>query len=357
MRQSRCVRGDRSDVPRHLRGGRTPRISPRQSARGPTLPPAGYGPGRTVGNLVELPDSGQSGVNRQPLLNGIGGWLFVEFSKIGTACRAIRTADHELETGQRSYALPTGSDADAAAMDLPMSGDQLMAYTKALAIYRQAQSDKGKERANSILRLLQRLRMVCAYPMAELRADHEQASVAEHLRVSPKLTWLIQRLDDISRRGEKAIVFTDYRVVQRLIQRAVEHRFGFRPCIINGSTTANAASDRSRQKLIDEFQQEEGFGVLILGTTAVGFGVNIQEANHVIHFTRSWNPAKEDQATDRAYRIGQTRDVYVYCPTVAGNGFESFEQRLAERLDYKRGLSADMLAGPQELSMEDFGDL
>lgn len=307
--------------------------------------------------MVELPDSGQSGVNRQPLLNGIGGWLFVEFSKIGTACRAIRTADHELETGQRSYALPTGSDADAAAMDLPMSGDQLMAYTKALAIYRQAQSDKGKERANSILRLLQRLRMVCAYPMAELRADHEQASVAEHLRVSPKLTWLIQRLDDISRRGEKAIVFTDYRVVQRLIQRAVEHRFGFRPCIINGSTTANAASDRSRQKLIDEFQQEEGFGVLILGTTAVGFGVNIQEANHVIHFTRSWNPAKEDQATDRAYRIGQTRDVYVYCPTVAGNGFESFEQRLAERLDYKRGLSADMLAGPQELSMEDFGDL
>lgn len=250
-----------------------------------------------------------------------------------------------------------GRDADAAAVGLAMSPDQLMAYTKALTVYREAQKTGGKQGANALLPLLHRLRMVCAYPMAELRPDHEQAPVAEHLRVSPKLAWLMQRLDDISRRNEKAIVFTDYRVVQRLIQRVVEHRFGFRPCIINGSTTANAASDHSRQQLIDEFQEAEGFGVLILGTTAVGFGVNIQEANHVIHFTRSWNPAKEDQATDRAYRIGQTRDVYVYCPTVTGRGFESFEQRLAERLDYKRGLSADMLAGPQVLSMEDFGDI
>jgi len=251
----------------------------------------------------------------------------------------------------------TGRDADAAAMGLAMSSDQLMAYTKALAVYREAQKTGGKQGANALLPLLHRLRMICAYPMAEMRPDHEQAPVAEHLRVSPKLVWLMQRLDDISRLGEKAIVFTDYRAVQRLIQRTVENRFGFRPCIINGSTTANADSDHSRQKLIDEFQQAEGFGVLILGTTAVGFGVNIQEANHVIHFTRSWNPAKEDQATDRAYRIGQARDVYVYCPTVAGNGFESFEQRLAERLDYKRGLSADMLAGQQELSMEDFRDI
>lgn len=85
--------------------------------------------------------------------------------------------------------------------------------------------------------------------------------------------------------------------------------------------------------------------------------MNIQEANHVIHFTRTWNPAKEDQATDRAYRIGQRRDVYVYCLTVAGPGFASFEERLAERLDYKRDLSRDMLAGSKELSVEDFDDL
>jgi SNF2 family DNA or RNA helicase len=250
-----------------------------------------------------------------------------------------------------------GEKADPGSVALPMSSDQLVAYGKAITQYREAKNLVGQERSNSMLQLLQKLRMICAYPMAELRPDHEQVPIADHLRLSPKLAWLVERLEGIARKNEKAIVFTDYRVLQRLIQRAVQERFGIRPSVVNGSTSANATSESSRQKLIDAFQQSDGFGVIILGTTAVGFGVNIQRANHVIHFTRSWNPAKEDQATDRAYRIGQTRDVYVYCPTVAGQGFASFEQRLAERLDYKRALSSDMLAGPQELTMADFEDL
>ena len=94
-----------------------------------------------------------------------------------------------------------------------------------------------------------------------------------------------------------------------------------------------------------------------LQATAVGFGVNIQSANHVIHFTRPWNPAKEDQATDRAYRIGQTKPVWVHCPTVAGDGFERFEQRIASRLAGKRELSKDMLAPQQQLGLEDFRGL
>lgn len=250
----------------------------------------------------------------------------------------------------------TGEAADPGAAALPMSPEQTRAYATIIAEFR-AQARNDGDARRSLLPLLHRLRMICAYPMGALRADPEQASVAEHLRASPKLAWMIQKLRVIAERGEKAIVFTDYRPIQRIIQRAVEDHFRFRPHIINGATTADANSDHSRQKLIDAFQQAPGFGVMILGTTAVGFGVNIQHANHVIHFTRSWNPAREDQATDRAYRIGQTRDVYVYCPTVVGNGFESFEQRLAERLDGKRALSADMLQGPQEISIEDFRDL
>lgn len=95
----------------------------------------------------------------------------------------------------------------------------------------------------------------------------------------------------------------------------------------------------------------------MLSTTAVGFGVNIQAANHVIHFTRPWNPAKEDQATDRAYRIGQEKEVFVYYPTVLGDGFESFEERVAKRLATKRKLSNDMLAPEQGLTLEEFSDL
>jgi hypothetical protein len=90
---------------------------------------------------------------------------------------------------------------------------------------------------------------------------------------------------------------------------------------------------------------------------AVGFGLNIQAANHVIHFTRTWNPAKEDQDTDRAYRIGQTKDVYVYYPVVVAPDFTTFDAKLDELLNWKRELSRDMLNGAAELSSNEFGDL
>lgn len=91
---------------------------------------------------------------------------------------------------------------------------------------------------------------------------------------------------------------------------------------------ANSKKVIGRQDLIDQFQAQPGFGVIILSTVAVGFGVNVQAANHEIHFTLSWNPAKEDQATDRAYRIGQTKDVIVYYPTVIADDLKTFEQTL-----------------------------
>jgi SNF2 family DNA or RNA helicase len=171
------------------------------------------------------------------------------------------------------------------------------------------------------------------------------------------VAWLADRLRRIQPTGDKVIVFTEFRDIQRLLQRVAQEVLGVDAQIINGSTSVDAEYDHSRQRIIDRFQAQVGFGVLILSTTAVGFGVNIQAANHVIHFTRPWNPAKEDQATDRAYRIGQKKDVYVYCPTVVGTGFESFEERLDALLRSKRALSRDMLAGAQELSVEDFDGL
>lgn len=80
-------------------------------------------------------------------------------------------------------------------------------------------------------------------------------------------------------------------------------------------------------------------------------------ANHVIHFTRTWNPAKEDQATDRAYRIGQTKDVYVYYPVITATDFETFDARLDELLEWKRELSRDMLNGSGDLGSNDFAKL
>jgi hypothetical protein len=130
--------------------------------------------------------------------------------------------------------------------------------------------------------------------------------------------------------------------------------FGFAPDIINGDTSASATHIASRQKRIQAFQDKGGFGAIILSPVAVGFGVNIQAANHVIHYVRTWNPAKEDQATDRAYRIGQTRDVHVYYPTVCAPDFKTFDVRLDELLERRRALAGDMLNGTGDLGPGDF---
>ena len=97
-----------------------------------------------------------------------------------------------------------------------------------------------------------------------------------------------------------------------------------------------------------------GFGVIILSPLAVGFGVNIQAANHVVHYTRTWNPAKEDQATDRAYRIGASKDVYVYYPVVCAEDFVTFDVKLDQLLTHKRTLAADMLNGSGDVGPGDF---
>jgi hypothetical protein len=247
--------------------------------------------------------------------------------------------------------------ADASSLAIPMSAAQSKMYAEAVSNYRASREAGAGGSGAQILALLSKLRMICAHPLSVMSDDHEVKPLSEHLKASPKLAWLMTRLDEIRSRNEKVIVFTEFRDLQRLVQRAVAERFGYAAQIINGSTTVDSRHDESRQRLIDKFQAQAGFGVIILSTTAVGFGVNIQAANHVVHFTRPWNPAKEDQATDRAYRIGQTKDVFVYCPTVVGPGYESFEERLAKLLEGKRELSRDMLAGTQEITAEDFVDL
>lgn len=251
---------------------------------------------------------------------------------------------------------------DRTMMAIPMSALQRRLYSEAVIGYKKAVENarESEETAGTLtLALLHKLRMICANPLEVAQQDAEQLPVAEHLRHSPKLQWLLIQLEQIKRSDEKAkvIVFTEYRQMQRLVQRAISERFGIIVPVVNGSTTVDPLSNQSRQSTIDRFQQADGFGVIVLSTTAVGFGVNIQKANHVIHFTRPWNPAKEDQATDRAYRIGQAKPVWVYCPTVAGDGYESFEQRLAERLAKKRALSKDLLAPEQAVGWSDFEDL
>jgi SNF2 family DNA or RNA helicase len=171
--------------------------------------------------------------------------------------------------------------------------------------------------------------------------------------------WLIERLKVLAADGagdHKVIVFCEFRELQLMLQRCIAAFFGIAPSIVNGDTSADPRAQESRQALVDRFQNKPGFNVIILSPLAVGFGVNIQAANHVIHFTRTWNPAKEDQATARAHRIGQKRQVAVYYPGVISNEFPSFDVRLDALLAGKRALASDMLNGCSDLTAADFAD-
>ena len=149
------------------------------------------------------------------------------------------------------------------------------------------------------------------------------------------------------------IVFADRKETQRMLQKVIYDYFAIFPSIVNGDTPSTKKTEGktklSRQQTIDRFQAQDGFNVIIMSPLAAGIGLNVTEANHIIHYTRHWNPAKEEQATDRAYRIGQQKDVFVYYPMAIfpeemkdeeGNRLKSFDEILDTLLNNKKALAS-----------------
>lgn len=238
--------------------------------------------------------------------------------------------------------------------ELPLSAVQRNLYAKAIESFKKRGDRQYVSPFKNHLGLLHYLRLVCTDPRPHGLEVFKPESLEQYCKKAPKLEWLLNQLHAIKARGEKVIVFCEFREIQRLLQHYIETEFRARPDIINGDTSASSSHRASRQKRIKAFQQTPGFGVLILSPVAVGFGVNIQAANHVVHYTRTWNPAKEDQATDRAYRIGQLKPVYVYYPVVCAEDFTTFDVKLDQLLTYKRGLAEDMLNGAGDVRPGDF---
>jgi SNF2 family DNA or RNA helicase len=157
--------------------------------------------------------------------------------------------------------------------------------------------------------------------------------------------------------------FVERKESQKMFQRVCRERFGIIAKIINGDTPTIATkrnnNKQSRQTAIDEFQSIEGFNVIIMSPIAAGMGLNVTAANHVIHFSRHWNPAKENQATDRAYRIGQTKDVYVYYPMATSEKFKSFDETLDDLLNRKTSLATSTIFPTErvEVRQEELGQM
>lgn len=237
---------------------------------------------------------------------------------------------------------------------LQLSNTQRNLYAKAIDDFKKRGAPDGISPFKNHLGLLHYLRLICTDPRPHGLNVFKPELTKEYCEKAPKLAWLLAELKNIKAKSEKVIVFCEFREIQRLLQHYIEAELGFRPDIINGDTSASSSSSASRQKRIKAFQEKPGFGVIVLSPVAVGFGVNIQAANHVVHYTRTWNPAKEDQATDRAYRIGQKKDVYVYYPVVTADDFTTFDVKLDHLLTYKRSLADDMLNGSGDVGPGDF---
>lgn len=237
---------------------------------------------------------------------------------------------------------------------LPLSVEQRTLYAKAIELFNTRNQPGSISPFKEHLGLLHYLRILCTDPQRPGLDGFVPEPLDVYRRKAPKLDWLIKELSRIQMLGEKVIIFCEFKNIQRLLRYYINEVFAFPPDIINGDTAVSSERFDSRQERLRAFQEKAGFGVIILSPVAVGFGVNIQAANHVIHYTRTWNPAKEDQASDRAYRIGQLKDVYVYCPTMCADDFVTLDVHIDKLLTAKRKLAGDMLNGSGDIRVSDF---
>ncbi len=223
-----------------------------------------------------------------------------------------------------------------------MPARQAEVYTRVVS-----NRDGGKR----ILQTLHRLRSVSLHPTS----PGDAKSWEEYRDGSARLSETFRILRRIQAAGEKALLFVEPRDMQAFLIRVLRREFGLSqdPLVING-----AVSGVKRKQRVDEFQERQGFDVMILSPRAGGVGLTLTAANHVIHLTRWWNPAVEDQCTDRAYRIGQRRTVHVYVPIAVHPLFRdaSFDVNLHNLIMRKRDLNRQVLA-PTSATGDDFKEL
>jgi hypothetical protein len=233
------------------------------------------------------------------------------------------------------------------AVEMPPA--QAQAYDLVLARAR-ALRESGEQGA--MLKVLHMLRGTSLHPSP----PRGVVDIAAYIAQSARLQKTFEILEELQKRGEKTLIFCEDLEMQAFLAMAIQERFNLerRPMCISGQVAGH-----KRQDMVSAFQSSSAsFDVLILSPKAGGVGLTITAANNVIHLSRWWNPAVEDQATDRAYRIGQTRPVTIHIPMAIhpdeSIGPSSFDQRLDALMERKRSLSRGLLMPPEsEHDVED----
>jgi SNF2 family DNA or RNA helicase len=209
-----------------------------------------------------------------------------------------------------------------------------------------AEQASGMRRRGIVLAALTRLKQICNHPAQALRDGSRLAGR------SGKLTRFDELVADLIDRESGALVFTQFREMGELLKRHMAEQFGLDVPFLHGGVSRNG-----RDAMVDAFQDRSGSQMLLISLKAGGTGLNLTAASQVIHYDRWWNPAVEDQATDRAWRIGQDQTVIVHKLVCEG----TVEERIGEVIDDKRKL-ADAVVGTgekwmSELSTDELRDL
>lgn len=200
---------------------------------------------------------------------------------------------------------------------------------------------EGIERRGLILAFLIRFKQICNHPSHWLGDD------AWDPATSGKFVRLRELSEEIAARQEKALVFTQFREMTGPLAAELERVFRRPGLILHGSTPV-----KERQRLVAQFQEEDGPPFFVLSLKAGGTGLNLTAASHVVHFDRWWNPAVENQATDRAFRIGQKRNVLVHKFVCRG----TIEEKIDALIEEKKGLASDVLEGGGEQMLTELPD-
>ena len=191
-------------------------------------------------------------------------------------------------------------------------------------IMKQVEEKEGIERRGLVFKLIIALKQICNHPVQYLKRGKA------HIALSGKATRLMELLDDLYEQGEKVLVFTQFREMGTLLQQFIGETYHRPPLFLHGGS-----SRKQRDQMVEDFQQQPEINTMILSLKAGGTGLNLTEANHVVHYDLWWNPAVEAQATDRAYRIGQQRNVFVHRMITEG----TFEEKINQMLIEKRELA------------------
>ncbi len=227
---------------------------------------------------------------------------------------------------------------------VPLTREQAALYE---AVVRESmlaiETAQGMGRRGLVLKLLTALKQICDHPALYLKDEHARPGGRLAAR-SGKLALLDELLDTLLAEDGSALVFTQYVGMARLITAHLTER-AVPVDLLHGGTPVP-----ERERMVDRFQSG-ATPVLVLSLKAAGTGLNLTRAGHVVHFDRWWNPAVEEQATDRAYRIGQTQPVQVHRLIAEG----TVEDRITEMLEAKRAL-ADAILGSGESALTELTD-